>query len=81
MSDMLCAKPTWHSLRHGHKDFCRRYLSAQVRSGVLWLAPAVASVIVRHQRTLFLSRRPRPAPGGRLLQAQIYGLCGLVCYE
>jgi len=27
---MLYAKPAWHSLRHGHKDFCRRYLTAQV---------------------------------------------------
>ena len=38
---------------------------------MLWLAPAVANVILRHQRTLFLGRRPRHAPGGRLLQTQI----------
>jgi hypothetical protein len=31
-----------------------------------WLAPAVANVIMRHQRTLFLSRRPRLALGGRI---------------
>ena len=58
---MLCANPAWHPLRHGHKDFVAVTLLRKSGATCFWLARAVANVIMRDQRTLFLSRRLRSA--------------------